>query len=143
MAKVFFHYIDAPFSFKHKKFTKLYLEALFQKEQKIVERIDYLFCSDTYLLKMNRQFLSHDYYTDVITFDLSETKEIIKGEIYISVERVKENAKNLNVPFEKELKRVLFHGALHLCGYKDKTKREIKAMRNKEDFYLMMFHVKP
>lgn len=95
--------------------------------------LNYIFCTDEYLLDINQQYLQHDYYTDIITFDNSENENEIEGDIFISVERVKENAKDLNLPFLKELKRVMAHGVLHLCGYGDKTPDEIALMRKKED----------
>ena len=98
--------------------------------------LDYIFCSDEYLLEINQKFLQHDDLTDIITFNLAETKGEVVGEIYISVERVRDNALLFNVDFEEELRRVVFHGALHLCGYNDKTRKEQQEMRKKEDFYL-------
>ncbi len=115
---------------------KSFIKNIFKKEGKILGELSYVFCSDEYLLNINRQFLNHDYYTDIITFDISETMEEVKGEIYISIERVKDNAKQLNQTTQKELLRVIFHGALHLCGYKDKTKSQKTQMRLKEDYYL-------
>ena len=90
------------------------------------------------ILEINRQFLKHDFYTDIITFDLSEGSSTM-AEIYISIDRVKENASKMGVSFKSELHRVLFHGVLHLCGYKDKSARDIKIMREKEDFYLFQY----
>ena len=101
----------------------------------MLDRLDYIFCSDKYLIDINYRFLNHDYYTDIITFNLSEHKGT-KGEIYISLDRVKENAELNKVPFNEESARVILHGALHLCGYKDKKKTEITIMRQKEEHYL-------
>ena len=100
-----------------------------------VEEVNYVFCNDAYLHKLNVQFLNHNTLTDIISFDYSIGK-IIQGDIFISTERVKENAKDFNVSFEEELHRVIIHGVLHCCGYKDKTEEEIKLMRNKENHYL-------
>lgn len=97
--------------------------------------INYIFCSDDYLYQLNIDFLDHDTLTDIISFDYSVGKEL-HGEIYISVDRVKENAKDFEVSFEDELSRVMIHGILHYCGYKDKTNDEEKLMRSKEDYYL-------
>ncbi len=97
--------------------------------------INYIFCSDDYLHKINVQFLNHDTLTDIISFDYSVGKEL-HGDIYISVDRVKENASEYDVKFEEELARVLIHGVLHYCGYKDKSDKEAKLMRSKEDYYL-------
>lgn len=97
--------------------------------------INYIFCSDNYLHKLNVDFLNHDTLTDIISFDYSVGKEL-HGEIYISVDRVKENASDFNVSFEDEMARVIIHGVLHYCGYKDKSEDDEKMMRSKEDYYL-------
>ena len=97
--------------------------------------INYIFCSDDYLHKLNVDFLNHDTLTDVISFDYSVGKEL-HGDIYISIDRVEENAKDFNVSFNEELARVLIHGVLHYCGYKDKSEADEKEMRFKEDYYL-------
>lgn len=104
-------------------------------EKHKVEEINYVFCDDEYLHKLNVEFLNHDTLTDIISFDYSVGK-IIQGDIFISVERVAENAMDFKVPFENELNRVMVHGVLHYCGYKDKSEDEAKLMRQKEDFYL-------
>lgn len=117
-----------------------FIPVIFKKEGKKLESLSFIFCSDNYLLEINKQFLKHDYYTDIISFDLSEPKSaLISGEIYISVDRVKENAKDMRISFEEEMKRVLFHGTLHLCGYRDKKKADVQQMRAKEDEYLKLF----
>jgi len=95
--------------------------------------LNYIFCSDAYLLQMNMNHLGHDYYTDIITFDQSDSPTILEGDIFISVERVGENAQKLTLPFEEELRRVMAHGMLHLIGYGDKTPEEAKLMRQEED----------
>ena len=112
---------------------KVFLKALFKKEGQGLQSLQYIFCSDAYLLEMNQQFLQHDTYTDIITFELSEVPNETAGEIYISIDRVRENAGKFGVSEELELHRVIFHGALHLCGYKDKSKMEVTLMRQKED----------
>lgn len=139
MNKVFFHYTAQSFSLSNKKRIKQFIELLFKLEKKPLNRIDYIFCSDEYLLQINKQHLQHDYYTDIITFELSQNN-LTEAEIYISVERVKENAYILSTTFKNEILRVLFHGALHLCGYKDKSKKEEKLMRQKEEEYLIMYN---
>jgi probable rRNA maturation factor len=101
--------------------------------------LNYVFCSDDYLLAINREYLQHDFYTDIITFELSEKGESINAEIYISVDRVRENAANYNSSFRKELQRVIFHGVLHLCGYKDKTAKDAKIMRQMEEKWLVLY----
>ena len=102
-----------------------------------LDEINYVFCDDDYLHKLNVEFLDHDTLTDIISFDYSVGK-IIQGDIFISVERVKDNAKDFGVSFSEELNRVIIHGILHYCGYKDKTDNEAKEMRNKENHYLAL-----
>ncbi|MDC3261022.1 rRNA maturation RNase YbeY [Winogradskyella sp.] len=97
--------------------------------------INYVFCSDDYLHKINIDFLNHDTLTDIISFDYTVGKEL-HGDIYISIDRVKDNAKDFNVQFKDELARVMAHGVLHYCGYKDKSEEDVKIMRSKEDYYL-------
>jgi probable rRNA maturation factor len=129
---------DRKFNFSRKKILKEYLDTLFRREGKLPGNIQYVFCSDEYLLTINKQFLQHDYYTDIITFDLGG-EEKVDAEIYISVDRVKDNAAGFSESTSGEMLRVIFHGALHLCGYGDKTKREITLMRLKESEYLKSF----
>lgn len=112
---------------------------MFRKEQKKLGQLNYVFCSDQSLLQMNREYLNHDFYTDIISFDLSGSTDKISGEIYISLDRVKENAQLFKAPVVEELHRVIFHGALHLCGYGDKSEAEQRTMRKKEDFYLKSY----
>ncbi|PIE50789.1 MAG: rRNA maturation RNase YbeY [Flavobacteriales bacterium] len=111
------------------------LENLIVSEGKKLGDIQYIFCDDEYLLKVNQDYLQHDYYTDIITFDYVQGKSI-NGDIFISLPRISDNAQLLSTNEEEEFKRVLIHGILHLCGYKDKTKEEQKLMRSKEDFYI-------
>jgi len=112
---------------------KAFIQKIFQSHGKTLGSLAYVFCTDEYLLEVNRKFLDHDYYTDIITFDLSEKRKVIDGEIYVSVDRVKDNASQLGVSVKEELHRVIFHGALHLCGLKDKSAKDKKAMRLEED----------
>ena len=130
-----FHVLQ-PFSFNEKKKLKEAVAHLMENEGRAFESLDYIFCSDEYLLEINQAYLKHDDLTDIITFDLSDNPDTIKGEIYISVERVQDNSILFNTSFRDELARVVFHGALHLCGYKDKSKQEQTEMRKKEDQYL-------
>lgn len=121
----------------NKKSLKNFIPLIFLQEGKQLESLTVVFCSDDYLLDINKTHLNHDYYTDIITFDLSESKlSSVVGELYISIERVKENAFINKVSYNKELHRVIFHGILHLCGYKDKKKLDIIEIRQKEDEYL-------
>lgn len=101
-----------------------------------VSETNYIFCSDEYLLGVNQQFLQHDYYTDIITFDNSEEEGQIESDIFISIDRVKDNATTEKVNFEEELTRVICHGMLHLVGFKDKTEEEAKEMRKQEETYI-------
>ena len=114
------------------------IETVLSNENRTLGEINYIFCSDEYLLNINKQYLKHDYYTDVIYFDYSE-ENIISGDIFISVDTVKDNAKEYDVEFEKELARVMVHGVLHFIGYKDKTDEDAKQMRQKENQYLPLF----
>lgn len=115
---------------------KKFIEQIFNEEGKKLENLNFIFCSDRELLAINKKYLNHNYHTDIVTFDLSEKKGVVQGESYISIDRVRVNAIRLDIPFRKELLRVIFHGALHLCGYNDKTKKDILTMRKKEDYYL-------
>lgn len=117
-----------------------WLENVIASEGKSLEEISYIFCDDEYLLKINMEYLDHDTYTDIITFDYSVGKTL-QGEIYISTERVLENSETFSVKFEDELRRVLVHGVLHLSGYKDKTDEEAAIMRRKEEEKMELFHV--
>ena len=136
---VVFHTLE-PVILKQRRFLKKFIIQLFINEGKSLQSINIIFCSDDYLLEINKQHLQHDFYTDIITFDLSNssTNPII-GELYISIERVKDNAALHDENFSIELLRVIFHGLLHLCGFKDKTARDIKTMRQKEDEYLNLY----
>ena len=120
---------------------KAFIKQLFTKQNKPLSRISYVFCSDQYLLQLNLKHLNHDTYTDIITFPLSELSEPVVSDVYISVDRVKENSIKMQTTFTQELHRVIFHGALHLCGYSDKSKQEKLAMRKKEDEYLNAYFV--
>mgnify|MGYP001386845440 FL=1 len=116
---------------------KIWIEKIIISEEKKIGEINYIFCDDEYLLKINQDFLDHDYYTDIITFDQVRGKTI-SGEIFVSLQRIKDNASLISKNYEEEKKRVIAHGVLHLCGYKDKTEEQQKIMRAKEDFYLSL-----
>ena len=116
---------------------KIWIEKIIISEEKKPGEINYIFCDDKYLLKINQDFLDHDYYTDIITFDQVRGKTI-SGEIFVSLQRIKDNASLISKNYEEEKKRVIAHGVLHLCGYKDKTEEQQKIMRAKEDFYLSL-----
>jgi probable rRNA maturation factor len=125
-------------SLKDRTKLKKFIEAAFRKEKKKLKCLNYIFCSDDDLLEINQRYLKHDYFTDIITFELSKKGDPVEGEIYISIDRVKDNSLKLKESMYKELHRVIFHGALHLFGYKDKGKTEINKMRAKEEQFL--FH---
>jgi len=135
-SKVYFFFDGVSISLKNRATIKQAVELIFRKEKKKLDYLNYIFCRDTNLLSINRQYLKHDYYTDTITFILSEKDEPIIGEVYISIDRVRDNAKGLNIAVSEELRRVIFHGALHLCGYNDKNIKAKKKMKEREDFYL-------
>lgn len=120
------------FKLPQKAVVKKWIEKVIVNEQQKAGTIIFVFTNDEELLKINQQFLKHNTYTDIITFDYTEEK-VLNGEIYISIERVRENAEKLEIPFATELHRVIIHGILHLCGYKDKTKIDSGSMRKKED----------
>ncbi|MEO6813526.1 MAG: rRNA maturation RNase YbeY [Ginsengibacter sp.] len=127
---------DVSFTLKDKLLLRSFLPTIFIQENIDFASVSYVFCSDGYLLTLNKRYLDHDTYTDILTFTFSEANLPIISEIYISIDRVKENSKNLKVQFKEELHRVMIHGILHLCGYSDHTAGLKQEMRKKEDFYL-------
>ena len=139
MAKVKFFYADIkPIAIPQKKAIQQFVEQIFKREAMTLDYIHYVFCSDAYILEVNQNYLQHDYYTDIITFDLSAGNGIV-GEVYVSEDTVRSNSVKELTKFSHEMTRVIFHGALHLCGYNDKTKSEITTMRTKEDYYLLSY----
>ena len=126
------------FSLDLEEQTRNWIKATALKESYGIEMLGYVFCSDEYLLQINEQFLKHDTFTDIVTFDYTENK-LLNGEMYISTDRVAENAESFGVSFNTELRRVIIHGLLHMCGYGDKTDEEKVVMRAKEDFYLNLW----
>jgi len=130
-----FEFIDVEVPELSSELFSLWLAEVARTEGKITSEITLIFCSDEYLLEMNRQYLDHDYYTDIITFDYSENL-VISGDLFISIDRVYDNAEQNVVSRINELKRVCVHGVLHLCGFGDKTDDEVRVMRGKEDYYL-------
>jgi probable rRNA maturation factor len=133
-----FHFLS-PGTLSNRGKLKHYLLSVFKKEKKTLLELNIIFCSDTYLLDLNLQYLKHDFYTDILSFNLSAIGEPITGEIYISIDRVRENASNIGSSFKEELHRVIFHGILHLCGYKDKTSIEVHLMRSMENKLLTSY----
>ncbi|HEX8016504.1 MAG TPA: rRNA maturation RNase YbeY [Flavobacterium sp.] len=131
---------ETDFNLENEKVFTDWLSAVIVSEKKNEGEINYIFCDDEYLHKINVEYLDHDTLTDIISFDYTVGNEL-NGDIFISVERVEDNAKDFNVSFDEELKRVLAHGILHYCGYKDKTDEDAELMRLKEDEKIAMFHV--
>ena len=130
---------DINFKFQGKNNFKAWLKKVVDKEGFKIRDLNYIFCSDDYLHKVNVEYLQHDTFTDIITFDISEDESIIAGDIFISIDRVKENSKILKTVFEEELRRVIVHGLLHLCGYNDHSAEEKVKMRSLEDEYILIF----
>ncbi len=133
---------DVEFEYKNKDQLTDWINQVLVKEGQSAHYINIIFCNDSYLLKINQDYLGHDYYTDIVTFQYDHDR--LEGELFISIDRVRENASELEVDFTTELNRVIIHGILHLLGYKDKTHDELAIMRSKEDEYLSMvnFHSK-
>ncbi|MDQ3017659.1 MAG: rRNA maturation RNase YbeY [Bacteroidota bacterium] len=139
-AGVHFTNHEINFTLTHQQEVAVWIADAIKEEGFGLDRIDYIFCSDEYLLSINREHLEHDDYTDIITFPLEE--DPIVGEIYISIDRVKENAESFNTTFENELHRVMIHGVLHLCGYDDHDDDDVEEIRKKENYYLGLFDSK-
>jgi rRNA maturation RNase YbeY len=129
---------DISFTLKEKNKVRNWIRQTVQSEGKKLKELNFIFCSDNYLLEINQQYLKHDTFTDIVTFDNSESSEIIIGDIFISIDRIKENANRYKVSEKDELHRVIIHGTLHLLGYKDKTKAHKTLMTSKEDQYLLL-----
>ncbi|WP_284651028.1 rRNA maturation RNase YbeY [Flavobacterium terrisoli] len=132
---------ESDFNLDNEKVYADWLSKVISSEIKNEGEINYIFCDDDYLLEINQQYLNHDTLTDIISFDYSIGNEL-HGDIFISVERVRENAQDFKVSFDEELKRVMVHGILHYCGYKDKSEKDEQLMREKEEEKMKMFHVK-
>jgi rRNA maturation RNase YbeY len=126
-------------SLQNRSNLKLFLQTLIKKEHTKVKELNVIFCSDEYLLEINRQYLNHNYHTDIITFEISNDSDGIVSELYISVDSVSKNSIDYQSTKKNELHRVIFHGVLHLCGYKDKSNADITLMRSKEDKYLQLY----
>ena len=129
---------DIAFVLRNKTLLRQWIDKVVRKEGYSVKELNIVFCSDKFLRKMNRHYLHHDYYTDVITFVDSKEKKLIGGEIFISKQRVKENGRIFKTSFKNELHRVIIHGVLHLMDFKDKSKRDKTQMQKKEDYYLSL-----
>ena len=131
---------ESDFSLEQEEVYASWIETIVESENKVLGEISYIFCDDDFLHNINMQYLNHDTLTDIISFDYTEG-DVISGDIFISIERVEDNANDFNIPFEEELKRVLAHGVLHYCGYKDKSDTDALLMRAKEDEKIKLFHV--
>jgi probable rRNA maturation factor len=136
MPRINFFEEDISYKLKGKKQVREWITATIVAESYSLDELNYIFCSDEYLLQINRQYLDHDTYTDIVTFDNSVEKGTITGDIFISIDRIRENAAKFNQAVQDELHRVIIHGALHLLGYKDKSALDSKKMTQKEDEYL-------
>lgn len=135
MSDIDFFFEDIPVFKINQKFAGRQIIQLIEEEERKTGNISVIFCSDDYLLEMNKKHLNHDYYTDIITFNYVDDN-LISGDLFISIDRIKENASNFGVTFSEELYRVVLHGVLHLIGYNDKTDDEKKEIRQKENYYL-------
>ena len=131
---------ESEFNLENESVYSNWIARIIESEEYLIGEINYIFCDDEYLHTINVQYLNHDTLTDIISFDYTEGK-VISGDIFISTERVHDNAIDFNVSFNEELKRVMVHGVLHYCGYKDKSEDEERIMRQKEDEKIKMFHV--
>lgn len=140
--QVQFFFIERNITLRNRSKLKGFIHSIFKSHKLKLGHLNYIFCSDDYLLQINKAHLKHDFYTDIITFDLSSAKEYVDGEIYISTDRVRDNASTLKTTITEELHRVIFHGALHLCGYKDKTTEQAKQMRAAENSNLKQYFKK-
>jgi rRNA maturation RNase YbeY len=134
--KIHFFSDGIKLNLRNRKNLKLFIADIFKAEKRGLESINFIFCTDKKILEINKKHLKHDFLTDVITFELNLPGRPIISDVYISFERVKENAQLLRTSFSSEIHRVIFHGILHLCGFSDKSKSELLKMRKKEDYYL-------
>jgi len=138
-SKIYFFFQGTKPALQKRAELKGFVQSIFRSEKTKLGHLNYIFCTDKALLEINREYLKHDYYTDIITFELSGKGQPVEADIFISVDRVRDNARVHKSSFKSELHRVIFHGALHLCGYRDKSKPDQKAMREKEDLYLARY----
>ena len=141
MDQIYFHEQNIKSSLLHRRDLKRYLLEVFKKEKKSVERVDVIFCNDEFLLSLNKRFLDHHYNTDTLSFLLSVIRKPIIGELYLSIDRIRDNAKSLNIPYQTELLRVIIHSCLHLCGYDDKSRSARIKMEKLQESYLTQWFV--
>ena len=138
MKNIYFFCENIQYTLKQKNRIRAWISTVVEQNNKELLNINYIFTSDSHLLHINKEYLNHNTYTDIITFDQSENENTIEAEIYISIDRIKQNAKTLNLSFQNELHRVMIHGVLHLLGLKDKTEIEKQEMRKNENHYLAL-----
>jgi len=138
MERIFYFSEDISFQLNNEDVYSKWIHQVIQKENNQLESLNYIFCSDQYLLKINKDFLEHDFFTDIITFNQADSPNIIEGEVFISIDRVRENAVSLKKDFKEELSRVMIHGVLHLVGYDDKSDIQKEQMREKEEACLSL-----
>lgn len=134
-SKIYFFY-EVPVSLRNRTRLKQAIGKLLKRYGRELESLNFVFCSDERVLEINKQYLQHNYFTDIISFELSNPRQPLQGEVYISVDRVRDNARQLGQSFTRELHRVIIHGVLHFCGFKDKLEAEAKRMRKAEDDFL-------
>ncbi|HEX4373291.1 MAG TPA: rRNA maturation RNase YbeY [Puia sp.] len=137
--KIHFHFAFQPFILRNRTGLKVFIENIFIKEKSTLKELNFIFCNNREVKALNKRYLNHNYSTDILTFDFSKKGEAKISDIFISQEQVKQNAKEFKTSFKKEVHRVIFHGVLHLCGYKDKTSMEKETLRAKEDHYLTKY----
>ena len=138
MSLIQFFFNEVSFKLGERRRLKVFIEKIFHDYKKDLESLNFIFCTDEYLLSINRDFLDHDYYTDIITFNLS-AGSFISGEVYISIDRVRDNAVTAGTTFHNEIHRVIFHGVLHLCGFNDKSKKDKQGMTAQENHCLKKY----
>lgn len=142
MSDINFFQEEVSFQLSHPDILKGWISTIIQNAKQSFDTINFIYCSDNYLFEINKEYLDHDYYTDIITFDNKEDDDsALDADIFISIDRVKENATQLNLPFEQELHRVMVHGILHLLGHKDKTEEQKNEMRESEEASLSLLHI--
>jgi len=142
MSDINFFQEEVSFQLSHPDILKGWISTIIQNAKQSFDTINFIYCSDNYLLEINKEYLDHDYYTDIITFDnKGDDDSALDADIFISIDRVKENATQLNLPFEQELHRVMVHGILHLLGHKDKTEEQKNEMRESEEASLSLLHI--
>jgi probable rRNA maturation factor len=134
--KIQFYFSDRSFSLKDRSKLKFFIENICIKEKQKLQKLTFIFCNNKKIKKLNKEFLNHNYNTDILTFPLSHKNSPLVADIYISQEQVLQNARTFNASFKMEIHRVIFHGVLHLCGYEDKTGRQVQEMREMENKWL-------